>query len=336
MLLESAPLFLLGLLLAGLLSVFLNAKTVTRLVGGSRFISTFKAALIGVPLPLCSCSVLPVAKQLHDAGMKRGPLTAFLISTPESGVDSIFLTWSLTDPLLTVARPVSAFLSAMAAGFIQTNDEAAFIETKEEADDCCSSCCTTDEATKEKTIFERLIGGVRYAFTDLIADLAPFLLFGFVLAGLLDALFGSYLSNLAPFWKSGPAGYIGAIISGLPLYICATSSTPLAAVLMINGFSPGAVLVFLLVGPATNVASLVVLKKLLGLGGTVRYLVAIIVTAVLCGILTDYLYGVTGLEAIYRLSSESDIHSLFSYGAAIFLSLLILYWTFLKAKARLF
>jgi uncharacterized membrane protein YraQ (UPF0718 family) len=325
MLVDSAFLFLIGLALAGLISVFLTSDIIARYARGGRFKSVLRASLVGVPLPLCSCSVLPVAAQLRQSGVSRAGTTAFLIATPESGADSIALTYSLTDPLLTIARPVSAFATAFAAGLIQKEDHIpgpAGSATESCTDECgCQNAA--NPVSLRSSVAARIGSGIKYAFTDLIGDLAPYLLVGYVLAGLLDSILGAHLTELPSIFKTGPISYFGAILVGLPLYICATSSTPLAAVLLLHGFSPGAILVLLLVGPATNIASLVVVKRILGGPGTLRYLAAVVVVAIICGVICDNLYGVFHLKALYGAAEVHEVSGLLYTMSAIILAALI-------------
>jgi len=329
MLNEAAFLFLIGLALAALLSQVLNMETMKRIVSGGRWRTVFRASLLGVPLPLCSCSVLPVATQLHRSGMDKGGVTAFLIATPESGLDSILLTYSLTDPLLTVARPVAAFLTAFAAGMMQSGSDSQEMDTNgsQAFEDHCCNCPEEAVSSKRISIISRIRTGIRYAFTDLFPGMAPYLLIGFLLAGLFESLFGSHLSDLPDFWKAGWLGYAGAVLFGLPLYICATASTPLAATLLGFGFSPGAVLVFLLAGPATNIASLAVVRQILGLQGVMRYLTAIVVVAVLCGAATDWLYNSLDMAAMYQTAATEHTGSILHMVCAVLLAGLIVYWT---------
>lgn len=302
MLVDSAALLLLGLVLAGLVRLFLNERTVRRHLPGKGAGTVFKAALVGLPLPLCSCSVVPVAWELKRAGVSRGGTVSFLVSTPESGVDSIALTWSLMDPIMTIARPLVAFLTAVVAGLWQTA-----AETEESGETfpgkdvdlpaaksvCSDGCCATEPADDpgHQPIVRRVWSGVKYAFTDLIADLSIYLLAGYLLAGLISALWGGPESGLPNFFAHGWGAYLGALVIGLPLYICATSSTPLAAAMIAAGFPPGAALVLLMVGPATNLASLTVVSRMLRPAALVRYLAAIIMVSIACGLALDYLYA---------------------------------------------
>ncbi|MEW6049460.1 MAG: SO_0444 family Cu/Zn efflux transporter [Candidatus Zixiibacteriota bacterium] len=331
MLVDSALLFLIGLMLAGLLWLVLNENNIVRLTRGSPLGSVFKAALVGLPLPLCSCSVLPVATQLRKSGVGKAGVTAFLISTPEIGIDSILLTYSLTDPLLTVARPVSAFVAAMTAGLLEATVASELPPIESDQMDGCHESCDCKQGDEPKTNSRmpgRLVSGIRYAFTDLLSDLAPYLAVGFVLAGLVGAVLGGNLIPSTPGVVGGWMGYLWAIVIGLPLYVCATSSTPLAAAMLGAGFAPGAILVFLLVGPATNVASLVVLRRVLGGWSTARYVFAVILAAVLCGLATDAAYRLLDLAPQYDGSvSHHSEHSAVQVVAALLLAVLIIYYT---------
>ena len=329
MLVDSAFFFLLGLTLAGLVWLVLNEKNVRRLVGKKRHQAVLRAALIGVPLPLCSCSVLPVASQLRDSGVNKGGTVSFLIATPESSIDSILLTYSLTDPLLTAARPITAFLTAVVAGLTEScfeGKEANAVTALSQAkcDDC--GCAASPELSKVGFV-GRFGAGLKHSFTTLIGDLAPYLLIGYLLAGLVGVLLGPDMARLPDYLTSGWAAYVGATIVGVPLYVCATSTTPLAAVLLASGFPPGAILVFLMVGPATNVATLAVLKRIIGLGSTIRYLASIVVVSVACGLALDWLYGITAVTPSYTAGAHASEAGWFHISSAVVLSLLIVWHT---------
>lgn len=333
---DSAPYFILGLLMAGLISAFVNRDTLVRLVGKG-LPSVFRASLIGVPLQLCSCSTLPVAAQLRKGGLGKPAVASFLISTPETSADSIILTYALTDPLLTVARPVSAFVTAVVAGSLEQMVGGSESEAEAKSRESAPVDCGCEGAPKETkpSALARIGNGARYAATDLMADLAPYLLIGFILAGLVAAVLQVNESNLIHEYGSGWVAYLAALVVGLPLYVCATSTTPLAAVLLGSGFSPGAILVFLLVGPATNLASLAVLNKILGRSALLRYLLTLVVISVVCGFLCDLLYGVFGIVPHY---SPGDLHQhtgSLSLVAAIVLCVLVIWHCLLKLSRRL-
>jgi len=294
MIVASAAALTAGLTLAGLLSVFFNEKTLKKFLGKGKFRDVFYATMIGIPLPLCSCSVLPVAQMLRKSGVRKGATVSFLVSTPETGADSIVLTYTLLGPFMAVIRPVAAFITAMTAGIVESfydTNKAAEAVSNEEAAAGCSCCHSTAESdeTDTRPIYVKFIEGIKYAYTTLLADLSPYLLLGFLLSGIVVTFMGTDMSILPLWLREGWGGYFGAILLGLPLYICATSSTPLAAAFLVLGFSPGAVLVFLLVGPATNIASLVVVTRIIGGWSVVRYLLIIVGVSVFCGMFTDWL-----------------------------------------------
>ena len=338
---ESAFLFMIGLILAGGVWYLFRKKDIAHLVTGGRGQGVWRAALFGLPLPLCSCSVLPVATQLRHSGASRAAVASFLISTPESGVDSVLLTYSLTDPILTVARPLTALVTALAAGGVETltspkDDDVPVSSEKSNvaAACCCDDGCEAEASAKEKSKTTPL-DALKYAFTTLIGELAPYLFVGFVLAGLVSVLLGDSIAGLPDFFRSGWGGYVGAILVGLPMYICASSSTPLAAVLVAGGFSPGMVLVFMLVGPATNVSALVVLNSILGRAGTVRYVLVIIVVSVLAGLVTDQAYQWLGVVPHYRIENAGHMHAWYHTVSATFLSALVIWYSIRAAIGRI-
>ena len=342
---DSAVYLVLGFLLAGVISAFVSERNLNHLIGRGRYKQVLRAALVGVPLPLCSCSVLPVAHQLRQTGLSKGGTMSFLISTPESGVDSILLTYSLTDPLMTVARPITAFITAFAAGWIENSvdrseegaAETAALESPSQTSRVCD--CEHDRAPEntdvEKSIVRRVGRGVRYAFTDIVGDLAVYLLIGYVLAGLVTVLLGGNLLSFSEQVRTGWESYLAAIVIGLPLYICATSSTPLAAALLAHGFSPGAILVFLIVGPATNVATMVVVGKMLTRWSMVRYLVTIIVVAVLSGLALDQVYRATNASHWIDYSMHAHGVAYLNTACAVFIAALILFFSARQAARRL-
>jgi uncharacterized membrane protein YraQ (UPF0718 family) len=232
---------------------------------------------------------------LRKQGANKGAVTSFLISTPESGVDSIAITYALLDPLLTVMRPVTAFFTAAVAGVTEN------LTTKEKlnrpilvdrscpVDGCCDGeDCSPEEHRNHHSFFEKTVSGLRYAFTDFWSDLAGYFFFGLLLAGVITALVPD--SFFATYLGSGLPAMLIMLLAGIPLYVCATASTPIAAALILKGVSPGAALVFLLVGPATNMAALAVISGTLGKRSTAIYLASIAVCAVFSGLLVDASY----------------------------------------------
>jgi len=233
---------------------------------------------------------------LRKQGANKGAVTSFLISTPESGVDSIAITYALLDPLMTVIRPVAAFFTAAVAGIAenwrlrQTAARPILTDLICPVDGCCDGVnCSPENHRRHHSFFEKLVGGLRYAFFDFWNDLAGYFFLGLLLAGLITALVPDHF--FATYVGSGLSAMLIMLAAGIPLYVCATASTPIAAALILKGVSPGAVLVFLLVGPATNMATLTVLVGTLGRRATVIYLAAIAVCALLFGLVLDQLYG---------------------------------------------
>ncbi len=312
-LLEQASLYILfGLLVGGLLKVFLSPAYVANHLGSGRFSSVFKAALLGIPIPLCSCGVLPAAASLKKQGANNGATTAFLISTPESGVDSISISWALLDPIMTVARPISAFLSAFVAGIAENflnppNDSRKTLpDLSCPVDNCCDGIdCPPEEHRRHHSLGNKIITGIRFGATDLWADLAGWFFAGILLAGLITVLVPDDL--ITKYLGGGLSSMLLMLAFGIPLYICATASTPIAAAFIAKGVSPGTALVFLLVGPATNITSLSVLVGLLGKRATLLYLASIAVVSVLCGLAVDAVYLNFGISAVAVVGKAADV-----------------------------
>lgn len=299
---DSAPYLVFGFLAAGVLHGFLSAEAIGRHLGRGGIGPVLKAALAGVPLPLCSCGVIPAALGLRRKGASKGATVSFLVSTPETGVDSIALTYALMDPLMTVARPVAAFATAVLAGVTENllgrEDEP--VETPR-----LPCGCREDPAPGGGRPLQRVREGLRYAFGDLLGDLAPWLGFGFLLAGLISVLVpaefvGEYLGG-------GVLPLFVMLAVGVPLYVCATAATPIAAALLLKGLSPGAALVFLLAGPATNVASVTALARTLGAGATARYLASISAGALGMGFALDAVYGALGVAPRALVGGAAEV-----------------------------
>ncbi|MBW2453822.1 MAG: SO_0444 family Cu/Zn efflux transporter [Deltaproteobacteria bacterium] len=308
---ESAVYVFFGLLVAGLLKAFLSPGMVARHLGTGRFSSVLKAALLGIPMPLCSCGVLPAGASLKRQGANNGATTAFLISTPETGVDSIAITYALLGPIMTVARPLAAFATAVVAGFSE-NLLAKRVESEGTPDLSCpvDGCCEGTDCPEEvharhHSLGEKLRAGMRMALKELWPELAGWFMFGMLLAGLIAVLVpGDIMERyLGGGWQS----MVIMLAVGIPLYICATASTPIAASLILKGVSPGAALVFLLAGPATNVTSLSVLLGVLGKRGAAIYLITIAGMSVICGLALDGVLDATGISIRATLGEAGEM-----------------------------
>jgi len=311
LLLDSSVYVLFGILISGLLRVFLSPSTVATHLGQGRFRPVFKAAILGIPLPLCSCGVLPAAAGLRRQGANRGATTAFVISTPESGVDSIAITWALLDPLMTVVRPVAAFTTAAAAGITENlfgpagPGQEAVPDLRCPVDGCCDGdACPPEEHARHHSFFQKTRAGMTFALTDVWGDIASWFFLGLLLAGFITALVPEEV--MGRFLGGGITSMLLMLVVGIPLYVCATASTPIAASLILKGVSPGAALVFLLAGPATNVTSLTVLVGILGKRATAIYLTMIALFAVLFGLAVDRVYASLGLSAQAMLGQAAE------------------------------
>ena len=309
---EASVYVLFGILVGGMLRIFLSPGTVTKHLGRGRFSSVFKASILGIPIPLCSCGVLPAAASLKKQGASNGATTAFLISTPESGVDSVALTYALLDPVMTIARPTAAFASAAAAGISenllaeQDKNKRAIPDLSCTVDACCDGLdCLPDEHRNHHSMSEKLKAGFTYALNDLWNDIAVWFLLGLLLAGLITALVPADL--ITRHLGGGLPAMLIMLAAGIPLYICATASTPIAAALILKGVSPGAALVFLLVGPATNITSLTVLFGILGKRATAIYLSAIALCAVGLGLALDQIYAMLGISAQAMVGQAAEM-----------------------------
>lgn len=294
-----APYLMLGFLVAGFLSVCVSPAWVERRLGGQGLRGVFLASLLGVPLPLCSCGVIPVSASIRRHGAGRGATTAFLISTPQTGVDSIAVTYAMFGWLYAVFRPIAALATGIAGGALAqlVEPEGAKLDGRDAAAPRCGdACCSADGDG-------RAVRALRYGLVTLPRDIGLPLIIGVVIAGAVGALVPP--QALQPYLGGGVVAILLAMAAGLPIYVCATASVPLAAGLMHLGASPGAALAFLIAGPATNAATLSVVWKLLGRRTVAVYLATIACSAVGCGLLLDQLYSATA-ASIPQLYGHAD------------------------------
>jgi len=306
-----------GMLAAGLIHLFISRDWLVKHLGGRGFGSVVKAALLGAPMPLCSCSVLPAACALRSKGAGRGATVSFLISTPETGVDSIAVTWALMGPVMAIVRPVAAVLTAMAAGFFETLRDRHEPPPKVAAP-LCAICNSNDcEHIARPTRWSRFWTFVLYDMGD---DLGPSLALGLAAAGIMalvipDDFFEQYLGSP---WTA----MLVMLAVGLPMYVCATASTPLAAVLVAKGLNPGAALVFLLVGPATNIATILVVSRMLGKASAALYVGTIAVMSLVCGVVLDLAVGALKVNVFSGEAHELLPPWLLAAGAVLLIAFL--------------
>jgi len=275
-----SPYLLFGFFVAGLLSVLVSQKVVERHLGGGGLLPLLKATVFGIPLPLCSCGVIPVSMSLHKHGASRGSTVSFLLSTPQTGVDSILVTFSLLGPVFAVFRPLAALVTGLAGGLlVNAFGQKAGAPSKSEP--CTDECCAA--ATPRR----KIANGMKYAFVTLPRDIGKSMLVGLVLAAIISALVpeGFFAERLG----RGIGAMLLMMVLGVPIYVCATASVPIAAALILKGLSPGAALVFLMTGPATNAAGLATLWHSLGRRTALLYLAAVAACALLAGVAMDFI-----------------------------------------------
>jgi hypothetical protein len=266
---EMAPYLLFGFLFAGILRVFFPRRLLLKYMGKPNLKSVFNAALLGVPMPLCSCGVLPTGLSLRHNGASKGATNAFLISTPQTGVDSILVTYSMLGLPFAIIRPIAAMLTGVAGGAV-TN-----WLTREKQQDPAMPLSGDDNPPRTlKYMFH-------YAFVEFLQDISKWLVVGLLIAAAIsvilpDDFFSAWIPN-------DFAGMLIILLAAVPVYFCATASVPIAAVLLMKGLSPGAALVLLMAGPAVNSASFTVLFKSFGKKETWIYILTIVGGALLFG-----------------------------------------------------
>jgi len=327
---EMSPYLILGFLFAGILYVWFPKNKVYKYLGKSNSASVFNAALLGVPLPLCSCGVIPTGISFYKSGASKGASVAFLISTPQTGVDSIMATYSLLGLPMAIIRPIIALITGFLGGFL-TN-----IFGKDQHE---SKSSNNNPDKLENGTDRSLVGMLRYAFVEFMEDIAKWLVIGLFIAALIDVLvpesfFTAYLGN----------EYLEMLLILLvaaPLYVCATGSIPIAAMLMLKGLSPGAALVFLMAGPATNAATITVLWKVFGKRTLIIYLISICAGAFIFGSLAnEFLPREWFTGYIHNFHGEMHEHGFppqwLKIGSSVFLILLILNALIRRYRIKLF
>jgi uncharacterized protein len=275
--LEISPYLLFGIFFAGLLHIFLGKGFIYRHLGRGGLLSIVKATLFGIPLPVCSCGVIPLAAGLRKDGAHKSSVLSFLVSTPTTGVDSIAATYSLLGPLFTLFRFLGSFICGLAVGFFDYIFEGRLEKTVPRP-------LHKHPAAGNTFRLKRLL---LYSFIEIPRDIGKWLIFGTFLGGAIAALIPA---DLFMNYLSFPRDFLVAIMLGVPLYVCATGSIPIAVSLIAKGFSPGAGLVFLIVGPATNAITLSFVRTKLGRRSFYIYLISIVTVAAMLGLVFNYLW----------------------------------------------
>lgn len=312
---EMSPFLLLGFMLAGLMHEFVPNTLYTRYLGKPTFGSVVLAALFGVPLPLCSCGVIPTAMGIRREGASKGATISFLIATPQTGVDSIIATYSLMGLPFAVIRPVVALLTAIFGGTLCNALD------NDNVDDNLNLNANHNDDKKptSSSSSKRLLRAFAYAFGEMMEDIGKWLAVGLVVAGIITAAVPD--SWFVVFQDNTLYSILFVLLFSIPMYLCATGSIPIAMALMLKGLTPGAALVLLMAGPACNAASILVVGKVLGKRTMLIYLVSIVVGAIVSGYVIDYMLPREWFNAPishYAACHEEGV-GLFSYLCTAFL-----------------
>ncbi|WP_320044717.1 SO_0444 family Cu/Zn efflux transporter [uncultured Desulfobacter sp.] len=319
--LDVSVFMLFGFLVAALLYVFFKTDRIKKYLGKGRVKPVLRAALFGIPIPLCSCGVIPVATGLKKQGANDGAALAFMIATPESGVDSIAVSWAMLDPVMTVMRPIAGFITAISTGIAENifrsrepkkpavTPEPFLAQPSDYSHTCNGSertCANASGQTdQEQPLSKRLAQGMEFAFGELLTDIAKPFAIGVFIAGIITFFFPSGISTWS---QNNPLlSMLLMLVAGIPMYVCATSSTPIAAALILKGLNPGAALVFLLAGPATNAATMGVVKNIFGIRALAIYLGMISICALAMGALLDMTYRVLAIQPSVVMGTAAEM-----------------------------
>ena len=306
---EFAPYLLIGFSIAGLLHYCIPPKLIINQLGESNIYSVFKAAILGIPLPLCSCSVIPVASSIRKIGASRGATISFLSSTPQTGVDSILATYALFGWVFTLIKLVVALLCGLVSGILVD----IFCKHQKASTEDLDVGHSHHAPITQKSI----TGSLRYFFVELPLDLYKPLLIGIFIAGLINNFLPS--DFFTGTFSSGLVAFIGITLISLPLYVCAVESLPLAFAFLSAGISPGAVLVFLIVGPATNSATILATLKIIGKQATIIYILTLVVIAWSAGYLMNLFLDI-------KMNDFKEHHSHLSIWNHLSASILLAYF----------
>lgn len=320
MLNEMSPYIMLGFLIAGLMHAFIPTSAMARHLSGTGWRPVVKAAAMGVPLPLCSCGVLPTAVAMRRGGASRAASTSFLVATPQTGVDSIAATWSLLGPAFAVVRPVAALVTALAGGMAVGR-----AEKPEAMSQTCSVAASEEAVSQPKGFGRKLVEALRYGYIDLVGSIGGWLVAGLLIAALITVYVPS--DFFASLGDKPLLAMIAVLIVAVPMYVCATGSIPIALSLILKGLSPGTAFVLLMAGPAANFASFALISREFGRKSAIIYLASIIVGAMAFGLAIDYLMPASwfAVGSAAAMCSHGAAFGLFPTACSVVLVALLVY-----------
>lgn len=326
---EMSPYILLGFLIAGILQVFVPASAMGRHLSGPGIKPVVKAALFGIPLPLCSCGVLPAAVSLRRRGASKGAVTSFLIATPQTGVDSIAATYSLLGLPFALIRPLAALVGAVAGGAaVSSFDRKGREETPGVVGDN-----PAETSYSGLSLWRRILAAGRYGLVDMVASVGPWLVIGLLVAALITLFVPE--SIFVELNRYPLLAMLAVVAVAVPMYVCATGSIPIALSLMMKGLSPGIAFVLLMAGPAANFASVMILSRTQGRRATAVYVSSVVLTAVAFGLIIDAFLPASWF-AVGSFTAAEACHitpGLFPTLCSILLGALLLY-TFISGKLK--
>lgn len=334
--LEMAPYIMLGLIFVAFLNFFINKEFIIKHTGKNNFASTLKAALFGIPLPLCSCGVIPSTVYLAKNGASNGSVLSFLIATPQTGFDSIIATYGMMGPVIAIYRPIAAFFMGIIGGSVGQ-----FIKSPEidKVQKKSSIKIELDQFKPKIPLSEKIKKTIRYSFVEFLDDISIQFVIGLLIAGLITYFIpdGFFLDKGI---NNGLPGMLVMLAVGIPMYVCATASIPIGISLIMKGFSPGVAFVFLAAGPATNAASLTILMKSIGKKLTITYIILISVLSILFGLILDFIFNFFSIDPLTQIAHihEHSIHTtpMINIIISIFFAVLLILSVYRKVASKFF
>lgn len=323
---EMAPYLLLGFFIAGLLQAFVPRSMFSRHLAGNDWRSVVKAALLGIPLPLCSCGVIPTTAALRREGASKGAATSFLIATPQTGVDSIMATYSVMGLAFAIIRPIAALVTSFFGGCLVNRIESSIPNAAFSTPNAAFSEPKATFSAPKATFAQRMKSALEYGFVEMLQDVGKWLFIGLLLAALITVAVPTQFFEI--FSGNTLVSMLLVLLVAIPMYLCATGSIPIAVSLMLKGLSPGTALVMLMAGPASNMASILVVRKIMGKRTLGIYLASIIAGSIICGLAMDYLmprewFAITSMGAMTAGCCDAHGPSFIEIASGVVLLLLL-------------